>query len=370
MSETPVHLFSPLELRGVRLRNRVAVSPMCMYACEGRDGMANDWHVMHLGARAVGGAALVFTEAAAVEARGRISPEDLGIWDDRHVEPLARVTRFIAAHGAVPGIQLAHAGRKGSVYRPWGAGRGTAPASEGGWTPVAPSPISFGEGYATPQELDAAGIAEVVAAFRSAAARALEAGFRVAELHAAHGYLIHQFLSPRSNRRSDAYGGSLANRMRLCVEAVDAIRSVWPEELPLFVRVSASEWADPADGPAWDVEQTVELARVLRDRGVDVVDCSSGGNLASARIPEGPGYQVDFAARVRREAGVRTAAVGRITEPAQADTIVRSGQADLVLLARAMLRDPNWALQAARALGLEGTVEALRPPHYERAWRR
>lgn len=380
VDETPAHLFAPLALRGVLLRNRVAVSPMCMYSCEGRDGMANEWHLVHLGSRACGGAALVFTEATAVEARGRISPEDLGLWEDRQIEPLQRATRFVAAHGALPGIQLAHAGRKGSTHRTWAPQRGSVPAAEGGWTTVGPSAIPFAEGFDAPEALDAGGVAQIVGAFRSATERALAAGFRAVEVHAAHGYLLHQFLSPISNRRTDGYGGSLENRMRLTVEVVDAVRAVWPEELPLFVRISATDWAGPEDGAAWDLDQSVELARVLRGHGVDVLDCSSGGSLPRPRIPEGPGYQVAFAARIRREAGIRTATVGQVREPAQADTMVRSGQADLVLLARAELRDPYWPLHAARALGAElrpaseqaaelgAAGAAFFPQQYHRAW--
>jgi 2,4-dienoyl-CoA reductase-like NADH-dependent reductase (Old Yellow Enzyme family) len=343
-------LFAPIRLRDVELRNRVVVSPMCMYSCHQRDGMANDWHLVHLGARAVGGAGLVFTEATAVEARGRISPEDLGIWSDDHVPPLQRITAFIRSQGAVAGMQLAHAGRKASTYRPWEPRRGRVPASEGGWTPIAPSPVPFSPGDPAPATMTEADIAEVVRAFAAAARRAHAAGFQVIELHAAHGYLIHEFLSPLSNRRTDRYGGSLANRLRLLQEVTDAVRAVWPERLPLWVRLSATDWAEAG---GWDLEQTVAAARMLREHGVDVVDCSSGGTLPDARVPAAPGYQVPFAERVRREAGIATAAVGLITEPAQADAIVREGRADLVLLGRQFLRDPYWALHAAAALGEE-----------------
>jgi 2,4-dienoyl-CoA reductase-like NADH-dependent reductase (Old Yellow Enzyme family) len=338
------HLFSPLELRGVVLRNRIVVSPMCQYSAV--EGAATDWHLVHLGARAAGGAALVMAEASAVEARGRISPEDLGIWDERHVEPLRRIATFIAAQGAVAGIQLAHAGRKASTRTPWLGGGPLAPA-RGGWAVVGPSPVPFDDGYPTPEPLDEAGLAAVVAAFADAARRARSAGFEVVEIHAAHGYLLHEFLSPLSNRRADGYGGDLAGRSRLLREVVAAVRTVWPAELPLFVRISATDWA--ADG--WDVDEAVELARDLGSLGVDLVDCSSGGLVPGVRIPVAPGYQVPFAARLRREAGIATGAVGMITEPAQADAIVREGNADLVIMARQLLREPAWPLRAAHELG-------------------
>ncbi|BDG62411.1 NADH:flavin oxidoreductase/NADH oxidase [Caldinitratiruptor microaerophilus] len=354
-----MHLFERLKLRDVTFRNRIAVSPMCQYS--GEDGMATDWHLVHLGSRAVGGAALVITEATAVEARGRISPQDLGIWDDRHVEPLARITRFIRGQGAVPGIQLAHAGRKASTRRPW---EGLAPVGpeEGGWRPVVgPSPIPFDDGYPVPEALDEAAIAEIVRAFRDGARRALEAGFQVVEIHAAHGYLLHEFLSPLSNHRTDRYGGSFENRTRLVREVVAAIREVWPERLPLFVRISATDWAPGG----WDPDQSVELARGLGALGVDLVDCSSGGLVPGVSIPTDPGYQVPFAERVRREAGIATGAVGLITTPAQADAIIREGKADLVLLGRQLLRDPYWPLRAAHELG--HADRAPWPPQYLRA---
>jgi 2,4-dienoyl-CoA reductase-like NADH-dependent reductase (Old Yellow Enzyme family) len=340
------HLFSPLTFRGLTLRNRITVSPMCQYSST--DGFATDWHLVHLGSRALGGAGLVFTEAAAVSAPGRISPNDLGIYDDRHVEPLARVVRFVKTHGAAAGIQLAHAGRKASTKRPWEGGKPLT-AAEGAWAVVGPSPLAFADGYPMPQELDEPGIRAIIADFRQAARRSQAAGFDLIELHSAHGYLLHSFLSPLSNRRSDAYGGSLENRMRLLREVAAAVRSVIPDAMPLFVRISATDWVEGG----WDVGQSVALARVLAKDGVDLIDCSSGGNVPNARIPLGPGYQVPLAERVRREAGVRTAAVGMITEPAQADTIVRTGQADVVLLARAFLRDPYWPLHAAKTLGQE-----------------
>ncbi len=343
-------LFDPFQMRDIRLRNRIVVSPMCMYSCNELDGMANAWHMVHLGARAAGGAGVVFTEATAVEARGRISPQDLGIWSDAHVAPLQPITAFIRQCGAVPGMQLAHAGRKASTYRPWDSRRGRVPDAEGGWEPVGPSPLPFSPADPPPAELGAADIAQVVAAFAAAARRALEAGFEVIELHGAHGYLIHEFLSPLSNHRTDPYGGSLENRTRLLREVVDAVRKVWPERLPLWVRISATDWAEAG---GWDVDQSVAAARMLGEHGVDVIDCSSGGTLPAPRIPMGPGYQVPFAERVRREAGIATAAVGLITEPQQADAIVAEGRADLVLLGRQFLRDPYWGLHAAAALGVD-----------------
>lgn len=338
-------LFDPLPLRGVTLHNRITVSPMCQYSAS--DGRANDWHFVHYATRAVGGAGLVIMEATAVTPEGRISPQDLGLWSDEQVEPLARIVRFIHQQGSVAGIQLAHAGRKASTLRPWD-GLGAAPPSAGGWANiVAPSAVPFAEGDVTPRALGEGDIAGVVRAFAAAAQRALAAGFRVVEVHAAHGYLLHQFLSPLSNQRTDRYGGSFENRTRIVVEVARAIRAVWPEELPLFVRISATDWVDGA----WDVAQTVELARTLKTCGVDLVDCSSGGNVSGVKIPLVPGYQVPFAERVRREAGIATGAVGLITDASQADQIIRSGQADLVLLAREMLRDPYWPLRAARELG-------------------
>jgi 2,4-dienoyl-CoA reductase-like NADH-dependent reductase (Old Yellow Enzyme family) len=336
-------LFEPLRLRGLTLSNRIVVSPMCEYSSA--DGFANDWHVVHLGARAVGGAALVMTEATAVTPEGRISPQDLGIWDDDHVEVLSRITRFIHGQKRAAGIQLAHAGRKGSTRRPW-EGQGALEAA--GWQPLGPTAEAFAEGYPVPRALDVDGIARVVTAFADAARRARTAGFDVVEVHAAHGYLLHEFMSPLSNSRDDAYGGSFDSRIRLCLEVVDAVRGVWPERLPVWVRLSATDWVDGG----WDVEDSIELARRLKARGVDLIDCSSGGNVATARIPIGPGYQVPFAERVRRDAQIPTGAVGMITEATQADAIVSEGRADCVLLARELLRDPYWPLRAARELGV------------------
>lgn len=357
------HLFSPLQLREITLKNRIAASPMCQYSCDELDGMANDWHLVHLGSLARGGAALVCTEAAAVEARGRISPADLGIWNDQQIEPLARITRFMSSQGTVPAIQLAHAGRKASTDKPWNGGK---PLNEqqGGWQVVAPSAIPFAEGYGLPHALSTQEIAGVIDAFAKAAQRSLEAGFQAIELHAAHGYLLHQFLSPYSNKREDTYGGSFENRIRLLVEVVRGVRRVWPERLPLFVRVSATDWLeDQPEVASWNVDQTVELAKVLREEGVDLLDCSSGANVAGVRIPAGPGYQVPFAARVRHEAGLPSIAVGMITRPAQADQIIRTGQADVVMLAREELRDPHWPLRAAHEL----KQEVAWPRQYERA---
>jgi 2,4-dienoyl-CoA reductase-like NADH-dependent reductase (Old Yellow Enzyme family) len=338
------HLFSEFRLRDVTFANRIGVSPMCQYSCD--DGFANDWHFAHLSARAVGGAGVVFTEAAAVTPEGRISPQDLGVWSEKHFEPLERIARFIKAQGGVPGIQLAHAGRKGSVYRPW-SGQGSVPESEGGWLTVAPSPISFGKGYAAPEELSRDGVLALQQAFATAAKRAYAAGFRTIEVHAAHGYLIHQFLSPISNRRVDAYGGSFDDRTRFLRDCVAGVRAALPDSCPLFVRISATDWTEGG----WDLEQSIELSRRLKDLGVDAIDCSSGGNVESAKIPVGPGYQVPFSHSIRREAGMATAAVGMISDPAQADQIIRNGEADIVLLARELLRDPYWPLCAARELG-------------------
>ena len=339
------HLFSPLELRGVTLPNRIAVSPMCEYSSE--DGFANDWHLVHLGSRAVGGAGLIIAEATAVTPDGRISPADLGIWKDEHIEMLARCTRFIRSQGAVSGIQLAHAGRKASSEVPW-KGSGSLTPEQGGWRPIfAPSAIPFRPGDAVPEALDVAGIRATIEAFRSATRRAVDAGFEVIEIHAAHGYLIHEFLSPLTNKRSDEYGGSFENRTRFLREIVAVVRERLPERHPLFVRVSATDWV----GGGWDIEQSVELARQLQPLGVDLFDCSSGGAVPGARIPIGPAYQTPFAERIRRETRMRTGAVGLIDEARQADAIVREGRADLVLLARQMLRDPYFALHAAGELG-------------------
>ncbi len=343
-----VDLLSRLKIRGVTLRHRIVMSPMCQYSAE--EGMADDWHLVHLGSRAVGGAALVIVEATAVTRDGRISPCDVGIWSDEHVEPLARIARFVERQGAVAGIQLAHAGRKASCEPPWKGGAYIEP-SQGGWTVVGPSPIPFKEDGPVPAPLDETGIDGIVDAFEAAARRALTAGFRVLEIHAAHGYLLHEFLSPLSNHREDHYGGSLENRMRLLLRVAERLRGLMPEELPLFVRISATDWSE--SGRGWDVEQSVELAKRLKDLGVDVIDVSSGGTLPTARIPLAKGYQVPFARRIREEAGILTGAVGLITEPQHADEIITGGDADLVFLARELLREPYWALKAQHALGEE-----------------
>ncbi len=350
-------LFAPLTLRRAIFRNRLVVSPMCQYSS--RDGFANDWHFVHLGSRAVGGAALVFTEASAVTAGGRISPDDLGIYQDEHVEFLSRIVAFLHQQTALAGMQLAHAGRKASTDAPWRGGKPLGPDHRG-WHPIlAPSAVPFGEGYQTPKAMDESDIRAVVAAFATSAKRALAAAFDVLELHSAHGYLLHSFLSPLSNRRTDAYGGSFDNRIRLLCEVVTAVRGVWPEDKPLFVRISCTDWTEGA----WDIEQAVELARRLKPLGADLIDCSSGGIAPGIRIPTGPGYQTAFAERIRREAQIATATVGMITSPQQADTIVRTGQADLIVIARQFLREPYFPLLAARALG----KDAPWPKQYERA---
>ena len=352
-----MHLFAPLTLRGVTLRNRVVVSPMCQYSSE--DGFATDWHLVHLGQFAAGGAAMVLTEATAVTADGRISPQDLGIWKDEHVEMLARIGRFVASQGAVFGMQLAHAGRKASTGRPWEGG-GPVGVEAGGWTHLAaPSALPFDAHHQTPGALDDAGIARVVSAFRRAAERALAAGMQVIELHAAHGYLLHEFLSPLANARTDAYGGSFEHRIRLVLEVAASVREVWPERLPLLARLSVTDWRD--DG--WTLDESVALARRLGESGVDAIDCSSRGVVPGVPTPMGPGYHAEFAERIRREAGVRSAVVGYITGATQADTIVRSGQADLVVMARELLRRPHWPLAAAHELG----QEVRWPPQYLRA---
>ena len=351
------NLFQPFTLRGVTLKNRIVVSPMCQYSSV--DGLADDWHLVHLGSRAVGGAGLLFVEATAVTAQGRITPGDMGIWDDRHIEPLARIAGFIHRMGAVPGIQLAHAGRKASCQAPWlGGGRLKTP-EEGAWEVVAPSAIPFRDSDPTPRALDQAGIQEIVEAFTAAARRAIKAGFRVIEIHGAHGYLLHEFLSPLSNQRTDSYGGSLENRMRFLVQVATALRATLPGDMPLFTRISATDWVEGG----WDLDQSITLARALKPVGVDLIDASSGALVPGAVMPIAPGYQVPFAAAIRQQAEIPTAAVGLITEPDQAEAIIKSGQADLVFLAREMLRDPYWPLNAARALG----HDLKWPVQYERA---
>jgi len=350
-----MQLFTPFTQRGLTLRNRIAVAPMCQYSAV--DGVPDHWHLVHLGSRAVGGAAVVIAEATAVTAQGRISPQDVGLWNDAQREAWRPITRFIDTQGAIAGVQLAHAGRKASSQRPW---EGGGALREGAWDTVAPSAMAFDEGWHTPQALDAAGLRQLVEDFRRAAERALAAGFRLVELHAAHGYLLHQFLSPLSNHREDAYGGSFENRTRLLREIIAAVREVWPAELPLWVRISATDWHEGG----WDIEQSVRLARELPALGVDLVDVSSGGLVPHVKIPLGPGYQVPFAARIRREAGIATGAVGLITESDQAARIVAQDEADIVLIARESLRDPYFPRRAAQELG--ASLEA--PVQYRRAW--
>ncbi len=341
-----VDLLSPLMVRGVKFRNRIVMSPMCQYVAE--EGLASDWHLVHLGSRAVGGAALVMVEASAVTRDGRISPADMGIWGDQHIEPLARIVRFVCSQGAVPGIQLAHAGRKASCLPPWKGGASLTPEA-GGWPVVGPSPIPFNEGGPVPIPLDEARIEGVVTAFEDAAKRALAAGFRLIEIHSAHGYLLHEFLSPLSNHRTDQYGGSLENRMRLPLRVAQRLRRLVPENLPLFARLSATDWADGG----WDEEQSVVLARRMKELGVDLIDVSSGALVPKVRIPVGKGYQVPFARKIRDEAGILTGAVGMITEARHANEIVTEGDADLVFIGRELLREPYWALKAQHELDAE-----------------
>jgi 2,4-dienoyl-CoA reductase-like NADH-dependent reductase (Old Yellow Enzyme family) len=349
-------LFAPFKLGSIEFKNRIFVSPMCQYSSQ--DGLPTDWHLVHLGSRAVGGAALVMVEATAVSPEGRISPFDSGIWSDEHAQRFERITRFIERQNSIPAIQLAHAGRKASTDVPWQGGRPLGEEADG-WQPIAPSAIPFDDGDPVPREMSAGDIEAVVDQFVSAARRSLAAGFQVAEVHMAHGYLLHEFLSPLSNRRSDRYGGALENRMRLPLEVARAVRNVWPQELPLFVRISATDWVEGG----WDLEQSIELCKQLKKSGVDLIDCSSGALVPYAKIPAGPGFQTPFAAAIRQAAGIATGTVGLITSPQQAEQIVATDQADVVLLAREMLRDPYWPLHAAKALHAEITW----PVQYERA---
>jgi 2,4-dienoyl-CoA reductase-like NADH-dependent reductase (Old Yellow Enzyme family) len=351
------HLFSSLKIKSIEFKNRIVVSPMCEYSSE--DGFANDWHLVHLGSRAVGGAALIITEATAVSAEGRISPGDLGIWKDEHIDKLKQITDFIHSHGSIAGIQLAHAGRKASHQVPWKGGAQIPSDNENGWRSLAPVAIPFTESEEAPIELDKQGIEKVKADFKAATSRALKAGFKVIELHAAHGYLLHEFYSPLSNHRTDEYGGSFENRIQLLLEVTDSVKEVWPDEYPLFVRISSSDWTEGG----WTADDSVALSKILKEKGVDLVDCSSGGNVANAKIPLKPGYQVEFAEQIRKESNILTGAVGLITTPSQADQIIQSGQADVVLLAREMLRDPHFPLRAAHELG----YEVKWPSQYERA---
>jgi 2,4-dienoyl-CoA reductase-like NADH-dependent reductase (Old Yellow Enzyme family) len=351
-------LFQPLTQRDITFRNRLAVSPMCQYSA--RDGLPDDWHLVHLGSRAVGGAAAVIAEATAVSPEGRISPADTGLWNEAQTAAWARINRFIREQGAVPAVQLAHAGRKASTDAPWRGGGAVGP-EDGGWIPVAPSALPFDDASPMPEALEPAGIAQVVEDFAAATWRALDAGFELVEIHAAHGYLLHEFLSPLSNHRQDQYGGSFENRIRLVLEVVDAVRAAWPERLPLWLRISATDWME---GEGWDIGQSIALAERVKGRGVDLIDVSSGGTVPNARIPVQPGYQVPFACRIRREAGIATGAVGLLTEPAQVERIVADGEADMVLLARELLRDPYFPRRAAHALG----AGLKPPPQYGRAW--
>jgi 2,4-dienoyl-CoA reductase-like NADH-dependent reductase (Old Yellow Enzyme family) len=352
-----VKLFLPYRLRQIEFKNRIAVSSMCQYSAV--DGHPGTWHLVHIGSRAVGGASLVMAEASAVQELGRISPADTGLYLDSHIDAWRPIVQFAKEQGAVTGIQLAHAGRKGSTDAPW---RGGKPLSKqhGGWIPVAPSPLPFGEGYTVPKELTVEELDQVIKDFEIAAHRALAAGFQIVEIHAAHGYLLHQFLSPLSNHRADSYGGSFQNRIRLLIRVTQAVREIWPESYPLFVRISATDWVEGG----WDLEQSIELSRRFKGIGVDLVDVSSGGAVPYAKIPVGPGYQVEFAEAIRTEVGIATGAVGMITDPAQADTILSSEQADMVFLAREVLRDPYWPRRAAKALN----AELKPPPQYARAW--
>jgi 2,4-dienoyl-CoA reductase-like NADH-dependent reductase (Old Yellow Enzyme family) len=350
-------LFSPFRMRETELKNRIVVSPMCEYSA--KDGHPQAWHLVHLGSRAIGGAGLVFTEASAVEERGRISAADTGIYEDAHIASWRPIVEFIRSHGAVPGMQIAHAGRKASTAPPWTGGKPVS-VEDGGWEPVAPSALAFDSGYTVPHELSAGEILEIVGAFRKAAERVLAAGFEVLEIHAAHGYLLHQFLSPLSNARTDEYGGKFENRVHILKQVVRAVREVWPQRLPLLVRVSATDWKEGG----WDLAQTIDLARQLKPLGVDLMDVSSGGAVPGVKIPLGPGYQTGFAEAIRTEAGIATGAVGMISEAVQAETILSTEQADLVFLARELLRDPYWPRRAAKALD----VKIKAPVQYERAW--
>ncbi len=349
-------LFAPLNIKSIRFKNRIFVSPMCQYSS--RDGMPTDWHLVHLGSRAVGGAALVMVEATGVSPEGRISPDDSGIWSDAHAEGFLRITDFIRAQGSVPGIQIAHAGRKASTDLPWRGGA-PLPPDAGGWEPVGPSPLPYAENYSVPGEMTHEDIEDVVVRFADAARRAADAGFQVLEIHMAHGYLLHEFLSPLSNHRTDLYGGSLENRARMPLKVARAVREIWPPHLPLFVRISATDWVEGG----WDLPQSVKLVRWLKESGVDFIDCSSAGAVPEAEVPSTPGFQVPFAAEIRKETGILTGAVGLITRPVQAEQIIARGQADAVLLAREMLRNPYWPLYAARELH----VDIPWPNQYERA---
>jgi 2,4-dienoyl-CoA reductase-like NADH-dependent reductase (Old Yellow Enzyme family) len=349
-------LFSPLQIKSLTFKNRMAISPMCQYSAT--DGFANDWHLVHLGSRASGGAALIIQEATAVAPEGRISPGDLGLWKDEHIEKLQSINRFILSQNAIPGIQLAHAGRKASVTEPWN-GNKKLDETNGGWDTVAPSAVGYHSNEKPPIALDKTGIQKVISDFKSTTKRALKAGFKVVEIHAAHGYLLHQFLSPLSNFRTDEYGGSFENRIRLLLEVLEAVQSEWPSDLPIFIRISATDWADGG----WNIEESVQLSKILKEKGVDLMDVSSGGLVSHQQIPLGPNYQVSFAERIKKEIGILTGAVGLITDADQSEEIVATGKADLVLFARESLRNPNLALDFAKELGVDVTW----PKQYERA---
>jgi len=353
------HLFEAIIIKDVTFRNRIGVSPMCQYSYE--NGFSNDWQVVHLGARAAGGVGLVIAEATAIEPEGRISPKDVGIWSEEHIEPLAKVTQFICSRGAVAGIQLAHAGRKACTHRPWDGGKPIANENPAWWQSVGPSPVAFSESYQTPRELTKDDIKSIQQKFKEAAQRSLQAGFNMIEIHAAHGYLIHSFMSALSNHRVDEYGGSFENRSRFLVEIIREVKEVWPERLPLFVRISGTEWVE--DG--WSLDDSIQLAKILKQEGVDVIDCSSGGNVSGVKIQLKPGYQIPIAEAIRKQAGIKTAAVGLITEPDHANSIVQNGSADFVLLGRELLRHPSWALDAAVKLGYPAPI----PSQYLRAYK-
>ncbi len=352
-------LFTPLKIKGIEFRNRIVVSPMCQYSST--DGFANDWHFVHLGSRAVGGAALIFTEATAVSPEGRISPHDLGIWKDEHIEMLQKITGFIHEHGSIAGMQLAHAGRKASKTEPWNNDK-LIPIEEGGWKTVAPSPIPFSESSDVPEELSIDEIQKIIADFKAATLRAIKAGFKVIEIHGAHGYLINEFLSPLSNKRTDEYGGSFENRIRFLLEIIAAIRSVWTEERPLFLRISASDWTDGG----WTIEDSIELGKIVKEKGIDLIDCSSGGVASGVKIPAAPNYQVPFSEAVRKGSGILTGTVGIIVKSDQAEAILAEGKADMIFMAREMLRDPYFPLRAAKELG----YDIKWPLQYERAKRK
>jgi 2,4-dienoyl-CoA reductase-like NADH-dependent reductase (Old Yellow Enzyme family) len=351
------NLFTQLKIRGIEFKNRIVVSPMCQYSAI--NGMPSDWHLVHLGSRAVGGAALIIQEATAVSPEGRISPEDLGIWNDKQGEAYKRINDFIKSQKCIPGIQLAHAGRKASTYAPW-KGEGMVKVEEEGWDCYAPSPIAFSDNYPLPKEMSLVDIQKAIINFKDAAKRSVDAGYGVIELHFAHGYLVHQFLSPISNKRTDEYGGSFENRSRLAMEIVREVRNVLPDDFPLFVRISCTDWVEGG----WGIDDSVKLAKMFKDEGVDLIDCSSGGNIAKAKIPIAPGYQIPFSEKIKKETGILTGGVGLITEPKQADEIIRTGEADLVLLAREILRNPYWPINAARELGVKIEI----PNQHKRAY--